>query len=119
MGGSSRPRYNGKIISRTSDTSSFQSDAFDIRGARNISLQAVWAETSITGASIAVEVSDSYGEEGSSATWDEVTSTSQTISSDSSFTWDLNLNSGWVRLSVVIGGGTLDSLDVYMTQKGD
>ncbi len=100
----SRRFVTDTIVSRTADTVSFTTTGQEIATIRNYSLQAIWTETTISGASVEIQASDD------NLNWSSIASTSQPISSDDNFLWNFSdANYRYFRFSVTIGGGTLDT----------
>jgi len=101
------------FVSRTADTSSFNTAAIAVEEILNFSIQCIWTETGISGASVTIQGSN----DGVNFNEDPDVS-SVTISSDSSTMFNLS-NRAYkeFRIAVTIGGGTLDTFIAHVHLK--
>lgn len=101
------------FVDSSADTVNFNSGALDIEEILNFSVQCIWTETSITGASVTIEGSN----DGVTFSEDPDVS-SVAITSDSNTMFNLNLRAyKFFRIAVTIGTGTLDTFVAHVHLK--
>jgi len=107
-----------RAISSGAMTGNITSTVVDIRGISHIGVQFIFTGTP-TG-TFTIECSNDYGENGSSATWEPITTSPATISASGSAGDHLiSLNSipfGWLRAVYTFSSGT-GTLNCYITGK--